>query len=134
MKESTIQNIMLSGRKYQLHDIGEGPPCLLLVHQHSQSPVPLTRLIDQIRGNYRLIIVDITEHLPAEPTLVSELEVSNLIEDLHLLCDIYWLQKVVIRSDYQPDLIQTKFKAELLERYQADLDIYHSTESNLNLH
>ena len=132
--KNTTRAIMLSGRKYQLQDIGEGPTCLLLVHQHSRSSVPLSRLIGQIRGNYRLIIIDITEHFSADLALVSDVEINHLIEDLHLLCDIYWLQKVVIRSDYHPDVIQSKFKAQLFERYQPDLDSSLSKEAGLSMY
>jgi len=130
------KKIMLSGRQYTIQDIGEGPPCIFLIHQYSKAAVPLTMLVDQIRDHYRLIILDITDYFPTLDDSISELKLDQLIEDLHLLCDIYWLKKVVIRSDYQSDLIQFKFKTQLLERYQSDweLELHQPEKQHLSLH
>lgn len=130
------KKIMLSSRKYTIQDIGDGPPCILLVHRDSKEPIPLSMLIEQLRDNYRLIILDITDFFPIDDTNICELKLDQLIKDLHLLCDIYWLKKVIVRSDYQADLIQFKFKAQLSERYQSDWDIdfYQPKEQCLSLH
>ncbi|MEH6451592.1 MAG: hypothetical protein V7782_00995 [Psychromonas sp.] len=113
------QTITLNGRDYNLEDSGEGPSCLLISHQHCCSPFTLLPMVEHMRKSYRLIILDITDHLPADSNLISDMQLKELIDDLHLLCDIYWLDKVRVLSDYQPDIIQAKFKRDLFERYQA---------------
>lgn len=114
------QKIMLSGRTYQFDDRGEGETCVLLVHQHNQATIPISTLITQLEDDYRFMVLDITEHFPADVTQFCESQMTNLLEDLDLLCDIYWLDKVNVRSSYQPDIIQERFKGKLSERYEEN--------------
>lgn len=95
LKEEQYQTtIYLNDRAYEVLDIGEGE-CLVVV------VTSISEYIENNRDlvlNQRVIVVDISRILSAHPQNLTKVE-EHLANDLHLLFDVFWLDKVEVRSE-----------------------------------
>tara|TARA_B100001063_G_scaffold231776_1_gene246215 strand:- start:253 stop:615 length:363 start_codon:yes stop_codon:yes gene_type:complete len=92
--------IYLNDRRYKIYDIGEGQSVMFIFHREkSMSDLEdIVRL--KLKKHQRVIIVDLSHDFPSDISKVTEESCQALIEDLHLLADIYWLDDIAVESDY----------------------------------
>lgn len=92
------QILVLNNRRYRICDLGEGD-CTLIITVMSE----LDSLTDSYlqRCEQRLIVLDISTSLPIHSGVINHMEIEQLIDDIHLLMDIYWLDeaKIVLESN-----------------------------------
>ncbi|MBY5945131.1 hypothetical protein [Photobacterium rosenbergii] len=92
-KDNSI-NIYINDRLYNIDDKGQGKCEIILVDKsHSKSQ----QTNDEISSK-RIITMDIT---PAWGMNINDLSISSLFElakDIHLLADIYWIDKLKIND------------------------------------
>lgn len=115
------QLITLNNREYTIQDMGEGNAFLLIKHQQIIPVGLLDLMVNHKQCNTRIITLDITPHFPPITNSLSAQQLATLIEDLHLLCDIYWLEEVEVHSYYYPDVVQQHMKSRLGKRVSDPL-------------
>ncbi|AJR05166.1 hypothetical protein C9J03_14740 [Photobacterium gaetbulicola] len=92
-KDNSIK-IHINDRPYKIHDKGEGECEIIIVDQLHPY---IQDIKSQTRPN-RIIIVDIT---PAWEKTINDMSLDCLFElakDIHLLADIYWIDKLQIKD------------------------------------
>ncbi len=95
LKEEQYQTtIYLNDRAYEVLDIGEGK-CLIVVATSISDYIEQNR--EQI-VNQRVIVVDISQVLDESKGDMERLE-RNLVNDLHLSFDVFWLEEVKVTSE-----------------------------------
>ncbi len=104
--------ISLNERKYLLHDMAEGEAVLIIKHQQITPSRTLQMLINDKKHHQRIITLDITEHFPATVSAVTCKMLNRLVDDMNLLCDIYWLTDIELYSYYQVDIVKQHFYAQ----------------------
>lgn len=91
--------IKLNNKDFKVHDCGAGSNVIFIYHQQD-SLVQLKELVTVKSANNRVITVDLSDDFPSDVAELSENMAAALVEDLHLLADVYGLEKVVIESNY----------------------------------
>ncbi|CAK2023306.1 conserved hypothetical protein [Vibrio crassostreae] len=92
--------IYLNDRRYKIYDIGEGQSVMIIFHRE-KSMADLEDIVKRkLKKHERVIIVDLSDDFPSDISEVTEDNGQALIEDLHLLADIYWLDNIAVESDY----------------------------------
>ena len=91
--------IKLNNKDFKVHDCGAGSTVIFIYHQQ-HSLVQLKELVTVKSANNRVITVDLSDDFPSDVAEISENMAAALVEDLHLLADVYALEKVVIESNY----------------------------------
>lgn len=103
------QHLILNNRRYRICDLGEGE-CTLMITAVSY----LDSLTDFYlpRCNKRLIVLDMSESWPLNTDVVNQIEAVQLIDDICLLLDIYWLEdvEIVLESPIQ-DMVPSIIKS-----------------------
>ncbi|WP_353499630.1 hypothetical protein [Vibrio sp. CB1-14] len=109
------RTIYLNDRPYRICDIGEGE-CSIVVFYSDRTSDLYERYKRQYSASSRVILVDTSESwdVPVESMTLSELDV--LVEDIHLLADIYWLDQFSIVIERATNNIYEKFKSGIPER------------------
>ncbi len=88
------KTIYLNDRPYDVLDVGEGR-CLVVVQNNNE--LTRTRGVSSTR-HCRTIYVDISRLWLIHSEQVSSLE-EYLESDLHLLFDVFWLEKIDFKSE-----------------------------------
>lgn len=95
--------IYLNDRKYRVCDIGEGKCTLVLSYAKD-----IESLHEQFSHQFleleRVIIIDISIFWVGEVEALSEKDRCELIADVRLLTDIYWLDDFEIKTDKGQDI------------------------------
>ncbi|WEM45070.1 hypothetical protein PTW35_18415 (plasmid) [Photobacterium sp. DA100] len=92
-KDNSIK-IHINDRPYKIHDKGEGECEIIIVDQLH----PYIQDIKNQTPPNRIIIIDIT---PAWEKTINEMSLDSLFElakDIHLLADIYWIDRLQIKD------------------------------------
>ncbi|MCK6263855.1 hypothetical protein KP803_11305 [Vibrio sp. ZSDE26] len=92
--------IYLNDQRYKIYDIGEGQSVMFIFHREiaMDDLEGIVRL--KLKKHQRVIIVDLSDDYPSDISKMTEEACQALIDDLHLLADVYWLDNVVVESDY----------------------------------
>ncbi|MEZ9514189.1 hypothetical protein AB4359_11750 [Vibrio splendidus] len=92
--------IYLNDRRYKIYDIGEGQSVMFIFHR-KEGVADLEEIVRlKLKEHQRVIIIDLSDDFPSDISKVTEENCQALIEDLHLLADIYWLDDVAVESNY----------------------------------
>jgi len=87
------QRVILNNNPYRMCDLGEGK-CLLIITSVSH--------IDSLTTVYtkhcvqRLIVLDTSVTWPVPMDYFTHIEMAQIIDDISLLLDIYWLEEAKI--------------------------------------
>ncbi|MCL1095990.1 hypothetical protein [Shewanella kaireitica] len=92
--------INLNNKDFKVHDCGEGSNVIFIYHQQNSSVILKDLVTVKVSNNHRVITVDLSDDFPSDVAELSENMSAALVEDLHLLADVYGLEKVVIESNY----------------------------------
>jgi hypothetical protein len=92
--------IYLNDRRYKIYDIGEGESVIFIFHRKKSMAELDDILRVKLKRHQRVIVVDLSGNFPSDISKVCEKNCAELIEDLHLLADIYWLDDVAVESNY----------------------------------
>ncbi|MEZ9700400.1 hypothetical protein AB4455_23325 [Vibrio sp. 10N.261.46.E12] len=95
-----FNTIYLNDRRYKIYDIGEGQSVMFIFHREN-SVTDIEEIVRlKLKEHQRVIIVDLSDDFPSNISEVNDESCQNLIEDLHLLADVYWLDNVAVESNY----------------------------------
>ncbi|AIV05690.1 hypothetical protein LA59_09455 [Vibrio harveyi] len=95
--------IYLNDRKYRICDIGEGKCTLVLSYAEGIESLH-EYFSHQFLEMERIIIVDISTCWSGKVEALCERDRSELITDVRLLTDIYWLDDFEIKTDKGQDI------------------------------
>ena len=85
------QILILNNKQYRMCDLGEGR-CTLIINS--------VKHLESLTSTYykyceeRLIVLDIVTAWSMNTTKFNQIEIEQLIDDINLLLDIYWLEEV----------------------------------------
>lgn len=88
----------LNDRKYRVCDIGEGN-CTLLLSYAQEIESLHEHFSHQFLEIDRMIVIDISTCWSGDIDLLDEIERCELMKDIRLLADIYWLEDYEIKTD-----------------------------------
>ncbi|GEK14228.1 hypothetical protein [Aliivibrio fischeri] len=92
--------IYLNDRRYKIYDIGEGESIIFIFHR-AKCSMELEDIVKvKLKKHQRVILVDLSDDFPNDISEICEDNCQALLEDLHLLADIYWLDNVAVESNY----------------------------------
>ncbi|MGR5278395.1 hypothetical protein ACPV5J_17070 [Vibrio rotiferianus] len=95
--------IYLNDRKYRVCDIGEGKCTLMLSHAEGIESLH-EHFSHQFLELERMIIIDISTCWGGDVEALCEKDRCELITDVRLLTDIYWLDDFEIKTDKGQDI------------------------------
>lgn len=95
----------LNDRKYRVCDIGEGK-CTLLLSYAQEIESLHEHFSHQFLEIDRIIIIDISTCWSGGIDLLDERERCELMKDIRLLADIYWLEDYEIKTDKGLEIYQ----------------------------
>lgn len=95
--------IYLNDRKYRVCDIGEGKCTLMLSHAEGIESLH-EHFSHQFLELERMIIIDISTCWGVDVEGLCEKDRCELITDVRLLTDIYWLDDFEIKTDKGQDI------------------------------
>ncbi|MEZ9289743.1 hypothetical protein AB4251_00675 [Vibrio lentus] len=95
--------IYLNDRKYRVCDIGEGKCTLMLSHAEGIESLH-EHFSHQFLELERMIIIDISICWGGDIEALCEKDRCELITDVRLLTDIYWLDDFEIKTDKGQDI------------------------------
>lgn len=95
--------IYLNDRKYRVCDIGEGKCTLMLSHAEGIESLH-EHFSHQFLELERIIIIDISTCWGGDVEALCEKDRCELITDVRLLTDIYWLDDFEIKTDKGQDI------------------------------
>ncbi|MCW8346342.1 hypothetical protein MD535_10050 [Vibrio sp. ZSDZ65] len=111
------KDIYLNDRKYHIHDIGEGENVVFIFHR-GEGILKLEDIVSNIlKKHQRIIVIDLTEDFPTDVSSLSSQRCKELIDDIHLLADVYWLDDISLESNYINKPIQREIVIALGPRY-----------------
>lgn len=90
--------IYLNDRKYRIYDVGEGK-CTLLLSYAQEIELLHEHFCHQSLKIERMIVVDISKCWGGDIDILNAKEYCELMRDLLLLVDIYWLEDYEIKTD-----------------------------------
>lgn len=105
----------LNDRPYRIVDAGEGD-CYLFIIDGSDTRSLSDLMLDSNCGNNRKLIVDISLAQANDIEKLSAKDIEEIGKDIHLLIDIYWLDKVHICVDKKLDSLYHHLMQLLAER------------------
>ncbi len=97
--------IYLNDRKYRVCDIGEGKCTLMLSHAEGIESLH-EHFSHQFLEIERMIVIDISTCWSGEIDTLCEKDRCELIGDVRLLTDIYWLDDFEIKTDKGQEIFQ----------------------------
>ncbi|WP_258070335.1 hypothetical protein [Vibrio jasicida] len=95
----------LNDRKYRVCDIGEGN-CTLLLSYAQEIESLHEHFSHQFLEIDRMIVIDISTCWSVDIDLLGESERCELMKDIRLLADIYWLEDYEIKTDKGLEIYQ----------------------------
>lgn len=93
-------NVYLNDRCYLIYDEGDGDSVIFIFHKGKEK-TELEEIVKQkLEEHKRVISMDLTNTYPVDIKSLSVQKTNDLIDDIHLLADIYWLDELSIESNY----------------------------------
>lgn len=93
-------NVYLNDRCYSIYDEGDGDSVIFIFHKGKEK-TELEEIVKQkLEEHKRVISMDLTNTYPVDIKSLSVQKTNELIDDIHLLADIYWLDELSIESNY----------------------------------
>ncbi|WP_076410540.1 hypothetical protein [Shewanella sp. UCD-KL12] len=111
--------IILNRRHYPLLDEGEGEAFIYLHHQQVSLASCSSIIAQYLKNQERVFFLDVSENYPKNIEKLTIQEHEELIDDIHLLVDIYWLDRFGLGGNYINEVIRYNLKHRLGCRYRA---------------